>query len=79
MTGFAQVKTLDDPDQHFDDTRRVDSDGEVRRKDNTRWRNRLYESNSASNALAELGSLLSFQVLSILAQSLSCSAFCLAS
>jgi hypothetical protein len=61
MTGFAQVKTLDDPDQHFDDTRRVDSGGEGRRKDNTRWRNRLYESNSASNALAELGSLLSFQ------------------
>jgi len=61
MTGFVQVKALDDPDQHFGHTRRVDSDGEGMRKDNARWRNRLYESYSASNVLAELGSRLSFQ------------------
>jgi hypothetical protein len=61
MTGLMPIKTFDYADQHLDDTQRIDSDGEGTGKDNARWRNRLYESNSASNALAELGSLLSFQ------------------
>jgi hypothetical protein len=61
MTGFMPIKTLDDADQHLDDTQRIDSDGEGTRKDNARWRDRLYESDFASNALAKLGSLLSFQ------------------
>jgi hypothetical protein len=60
-TGFAEVETLDDPDQHFDDTRWVDSDREGRGKDDARRRNWLYELDSASDVLAELGSLLSFQ------------------